>query len=99
MNGPLEVSLANFDANKAHVDVVYRPRSGMPGVNERYKEKIVKSLCECCIATHMYPRTQISVQLQELDDHGGVSYSKNLRSSFPSKLASFLAPCLCCQRS
>lgn len=73
VNGPLEVSPANLDMNKAYVEVIYRPRSGLPGVNERYKEKIVKSLCETCIITQLYPRTQITVQTQEMDDHGGVS--------------------------
>lgn len=73
VNGPLEVSPANLDMNKAYVDVIYRPKSGLPGVNERYKEKIVKSLCETTIVTQLYPRTQITVQTQEMDDHGGVS--------------------------
>lgn len=73
VNGPIEVTLANLDMNKSYVDVIYRPKSGMPGVNERYKEKIVKSLCETCIITQLYPRTQITVQAQEMDDHGGVS--------------------------
>lgn len=73
VNGPLEVSPANLDMNKAYVEVIYRPKSGLPGVNERYKEKIVKSLCETSIVTQLYPRTQITVQTQEMDDHGGVS--------------------------
>lgn len=78
VNGPLEVSPASLDMNKAYVDVIYRPKSGMPGVNERYKEKIVKSLCETCIITQLYPRTQITVQTQEMDDHGGVSFIINI---------------------
>lgn len=73
VNGPLEVSPAHLDMNKAYVEVIYRPKSGLPGVNERYKEKIVRSLCETCITTQLYPRTQITVQTQEMDDHGGVS--------------------------
>ncbi|CRL06150.1 CLUMA_CG019021, isoform A [Clunio marinus] len=72
VNGPLEVSPANIDMNKAYVEVIYRPKCGLPGVNERYKEKIVKSLCETCIITQLYPRTQITVQAQEMDDHGGL---------------------------
>jgi exosome complex component RRP46 len=73
VNGPMEVPIGNLDINKAYVDVIYRPKSGLPSVNERYKEKIVKSLCETVIATHLFPRTQITAQVQELDDHGGVS--------------------------
>lgn len=73
VNGPVEVNSANLDINKAYVEVIYRPKSGLPGVNERYKEKLVKSLCETSIITQLYPRTQITVQTQEMDDHGGVS--------------------------
>ena len=69
------MSPANLDTNKAYVEVVYRPRSGIPGVNERYKEKIVKSLVETCVISQLYPRTQITVQTQEMDDHGGVSWT------------------------
>jgi exosome complex component RRP46 len=76
VNGPQEVSSANLDMNKAYVDVIYRPKSGLPGVNERYKEKLVKSLCETTIITQLYPRTQVTVQTQEMDDHGGVSCLK-----------------------
>lgn len=72
VNGPIEVSATNLDTNKAYIDVIYRPKSGLPGVNERYKEKIVRSLCETAILATVYPRTQISVQVQEMDDHGGV---------------------------
>lgn len=72
VNGPLEVPSMHLDMNKAYVDVIYRPRSGIPGVNERYKEKMLKSLCETAIITQLYPRTQIIVQTQEMDDHGGV---------------------------
>lgn len=69
----MEVLLGNLDINKAYMDVIYRPKAGLPSVGERYKEKIVKSLCETVVATHLYPRTQITAQVQELDDHGGVS--------------------------
>ena len=75
VNGPLEVSPAYLDMNKAYIEVLYRPASGLPGVSERFKEKFVKSLCETCLITQLYPRTQISVQAQEMDDHGGVSWT------------------------
>lgn len=70
--------------NRAFVEVIYRPKSGLPGVNERYKEKIVKSLCESCIITQLYPRTQITVQTQEMDDHGGVSSDLNNIATDPN---------------
>lgn len=74
VNGPLEVfSAANIDMNKSYVDVNYRPKRGLPGVAERYKEKNVRSICENAIITSLYPKTQINFQIQEMDDNGGVS--------------------------
>lgn len=74
INGPMEiVSLANMDMNKAYIDVNYRPKRGLPGVGERYKEKILKNICDAAIMTKIYPKTQINIQIQEMDDNGGVS--------------------------
>ncbi|KAG5671846.1 hypothetical protein PVAND_002020 [Polypedilum vanderplanki] len=73
VNGPIEVnSAANIDMNKAYVDVLYRPKCGIPGVNERYKEKTIKGLCESIILTTLYPKTQINFQIQEMDDSSGI---------------------------
>jgi exosome complex component RRP46 len=62
--------------NKSYVDVNYRPKRGLPGVAERYKEKNVRNLCESAIITSLYPKTQINFQIQEMDDNGGVSFNK-----------------------
>lgn len=73
VNGPLEVfSAANIDMNKSYVDVNYRPKRGIPGVAERYKEKIIRNICDNTIITSLYPKTQINFQIQEMDDNGGV---------------------------
>jgi exosome complex component RRP46 len=73
VNGPVEVTNgANMDMNRAYVDVLYRPKSGIPGVNERYKEKTIKGLCESIVLTSLYPKSQISFQIQEMDDSSGV---------------------------
>ena len=73
VNGPAEIaSMANMDMNKAYLEVSYRPRCGIPGVNERYKEKIIKNICETVILTALYPKSQINIQIQEMDDGSGV---------------------------
>jgi exosome complex component RRP46 len=68
--------MANLDINKAYVEVLYRPKCGIPGVNERYKEKMIRQLCESCLLTTLYPKTQINFQIQEMDDNSGVSVIK-----------------------
>jgi len=57
------------------MEVSYRPRCGIPGVNERYKEKIIKNICETVILTALYPKSQINIQIQEMDDGSGVIIS------------------------
>lgn len=66
------ISAANIDINRSYIDVNYRPKRGIPGVAERYKEKIIRGLCENAIITSLYPKTQINFQIQEMDDNGGV---------------------------
>lgn len=75
VNGPMELnSNANLDMNKAYVEIFYRPKCGLPGTSERYKEKTMKNLCESIILTTLYPKTQINFQIQEMDDSSGVSF-------------------------
>lgn len=72
VNGPNEVPSANLNVNKAHVDTIFRSKSGQPCVNDKFKEQHIRSVCETIIATHLYPRTQITIQIQELITHGNV---------------------------
>lgn len=72
VNGPIEVSMSNLDTNQAFIEVSYHPKCGLSGVNDRYREKIIRKLCEKSILTTIYPRTAISIQVQEMDDNGGI---------------------------
>lgn len=71
--GPVECRLQNLQIDKAHVDVYYRSKSGMPSVSDRLKEQIINCTCETALLTVLHPRTAVSIQLQEMDDHAGVS--------------------------
>lgn len=69
----MEVPSGHMNVNKAYVDTIFRSKSGQPCVNEKFKEQYMKSVCETIIATHLYPRTQIIIQIQELITQGNVS--------------------------
>lgn len=43
----------------------------------RFKENVIRQTCETAILGTMYPRTGISLTIQELEDFGGVSYNRN----------------------
>lgn len=72
VHGPIEVKLSNLQYDKASVEVYYRPKSGAPNVSDRFKESVIRSTCEGALISVLYPRTAISIQLQELEDNGGV---------------------------
>lgn len=73
MLGPVEVKLQNLKIDKAHVDCIYRPKAGLPTIRDKIRETMIKDTCEAALLSALHPRTLISIQLQELDDRGGVS--------------------------
>ncbi|XP_063705424.1 exosome complex component RRP46 [Culicoides brevitarsis] len=72
VNGPVEVSLQNMNIEKAFVEVYYRPKSGLPSVDDRFMEKFVKQSIEVALYSELHPRTSYRIQLQELENRGGV---------------------------
>lgn len=70
--GPIEVKLQNLRIDKAHVEVYYRPKSGLPSVGDRLREQIIRNTCETALLAVLYPRTAITIQLQEMEDNEGV---------------------------
>ncbi|XP_055523482.1 exosome complex component RRP46 [Wyeomyia smithii] len=72
VHGPVEVRLQHLSAEKAHVEIHFRPRSGLGSVSDRLLENLIRSTYESTILTALHPRTAISIQLQEMQDHGGL---------------------------
>lgn len=70
--GPIEVKLHNLQIDKAHVDVYYRSKSGLPSIADKLREKIVRDTCEAALLTILYPRSSIFLQIHEMENSGGV---------------------------
>ncbi|XP_058985601.1 exosome complex component RRP46-like [Musca domestica] len=70
--GPVEVKLQNLNIDKAYVECIYRPKAGLPTIRDRMRETVIKDTCEAALLSAMHPRTMVSVQVQELDDRGGL---------------------------
>lgn len=68
--GPAEVKIAKEQISRATVEVTYRPKSGMPGCNEKLKENIICNTCESVILTCLHPRSSVSLTIQELHHAG-----------------------------
>ncbi|CAH0551281.1 unnamed protein product [Brassicogethes aeneus] len=68
--GPVEVKMQKVLIEKAAVECHYRPKSGLPGVEDRFYESIIRNICETALAASMFPRSAISVVIQEMQNSG-----------------------------
>lgn len=73
VHGPVEVKLQNLSAEKAFIEVYYRPKNGLPSVKDRFMEKIIQESSDTVLLSGLHPRTSYKIQVQELEDDGGVS--------------------------
>ncbi|XP_064635439.1 exosome complex component RRP46-like isoform X2 [Lineus longissimus] len=70
--GPAEVRVSKELIDKATVEVVYKPKVGMPGCSEKSQEKLIRNTCEAAILAALHPRSSISVVLQEVQNSGSL---------------------------
>lgn len=82
VNGPIEVKLHNLQIDKAHVEVYYRSKSGLPSIADKLREKIIRDTCESALLTVLYPRSSIFLQIHEMENVGGVSKCQICNSNF-----------------
>ncbi|XP_026743276.1 exosome complex component RRP46 [Trichoplusia ni] len=71
VNGPLDVKMQSQSIEKATLEVLFSSKGGKPTVGDRYKEHVIRQTCETAILGSLYPRTGITVTIQELEDQGG----------------------------
>ncbi|XP_055586411.1 exosome complex component RRP46 [Uranotaenia lowii] len=72
VRGPVEVRLQHMNVEKAHLEILYKPRSGLGSVNDRLLESLIRNTYESALLTNLHPRTSIQIQLQEMQDLGGL---------------------------
>ncbi|XP_047033756.1 exosome complex component RRP46 [Helicoverpa zea] len=71
VNGPLDIKMTSQSIEKATLEVLFSSKSGKPSVEDRYKEHVIRQTCETAILGSLYPRSGITVTIQELEDYGG----------------------------
>uniref|UniRef100_A0A1B6CIX3 Uncharacterized protein n=2 Tax=Clastoptera arizonana TaxID=38151 RepID=A0A1B6CIX3_9HEMI len=69
--GPVEVKLQKVQIDRATIEAVYRPISGISGVGDRLKENLIKNTCETALMAALFPRTSINIIIQNMQDSGG----------------------------
>ncbi|KAF3424063.1 hypothetical protein E2986_05214 [Frieseomelitta varia] len=70
--GPVEAKLQKMIYDKASVEVSYSPIKGPTKVDDRMTEMYIKETCEAAIIVTFHPATAICINVQELEDSGGM---------------------------
>ncbi|XP_053865617.1 exosome complex component RRP46 [Malaclemys terrapin pileata] len=70
--GPAEVKVSKELYDKATVEVLLKPKVGLPGVFEKNREQLIRKTCEAVILGALHPRTSISIVLQVISDAGAL---------------------------
>ncbi|XP_039365723.1 exosome complex component RRP46 [Mauremys reevesii] len=70
--GPAEVKVSKELYDKATVEVMLKPKVGLPGVFEKNREQLIRKTCEAVILGALHPRTSISIVLQVISDAGAL---------------------------
>ncbi|KAI3432889.1 hypothetical protein D9Q98_010471 [Chlorella vulgaris] len=71
--GPTQApTSAKEDAERATLEVVFKPRAGLVGSTEKQYEALIRRSCEAVILAALHPRTLIQVVVQVVSDDGGV---------------------------
>ncbi|RUS90090.1 hypothetical protein EGW08_002132 [Elysia chlorotica] len=68
--GPAEVRINKEQIDQATVEVVYRPKVGLPRPEHRKQERVIRNTFEAAIAASLHPRSAISIIIQETEDMG-----------------------------
>ncbi|XP_064296155.1 exosome complex component RRP46 isoform X2 [Phalacrocorax carbo] len=64
--GPAEVKGSKELPDRAALEVLLRPKVGLPGVVERSREQLLRQTCEAVVLGALHPRTAITLVLQLL---------------------------------
>ncbi|XP_027734942.1 exosome complex component RRP46 [Empidonax traillii] len=70
--GPAEAKLSKELPDRAALEVLLRPKVGLPGVLERSREQQLRQTCEAVVLGVLHPRTAVTLVLQVLSDAGSL---------------------------
>ncbi len=68
--GPGEVKIAKELSSRAHISVIYKPRTGPPTNRDKVSEYALRSVVDGAVLAALHPRTAINLVLQELETDG-----------------------------
>lgn len=70
--GPADIKQSKEQMDQATVEVIFKPKVGLPGVREKAMEQMISNTCQAIIITTMHPRSSITVVIQVIQDAGSL---------------------------
>ncbi|NWU99736.1 EXOS5 protein, partial [Upupa epops] len=70
--GPAEARGSRELPDRAALEVLLRPKVGLPGVVDRSREQLLRQTCDAVLLGGLHPRTAITLVLQVLSDAGSL---------------------------
>ncbi|XP_044747287.1 exosome complex component RRP46 [Coccinella septempunctata] len=68
--GPVECKGSKLLTDKAFIEMNFRPKSGLPCVQDKFFEATLKTTCEAALAAALHPRSSIVITIQEMHNNG-----------------------------
>ncbi|KAL6432470.1 hypothetical protein ACFW04_006809 [Cataglyphis niger] len=72
VNGPMEARSQKMAYDKLSIEVAYTPLKGPAKIDDRLIETYLRETCESAILVSMHPNTMVCINLQEMQDFGGL---------------------------
>lgn len=70
--GPVEIKISRELHDKSTIEVMVRPKVGLPAIQEKNQEQLIRETCESVILGTLHPRTSITIVLQIINDAGSL---------------------------
>ena len=70
--GPAEVKISKESIQGATLEVVYKPKVGLPSCADRLPEQLIRNTCKNILLSALHPRTSITFILQEMQNSGSM---------------------------
>lgn len=94
--GPAEVRSSKELIDKATLEVVFRPKVGIPGCAEKLMERVIRNSCEPVVLTTRHPRSSLTIVVQLVQDCGSLLSCSINAACMAMVDAGFPMKCLFC---
>ncbi|XP_032672249.1 exosome complex component RRP46 [Odontomachus brunneus] len=72
VNGPIETKTQKMLYDRVSIEVTYTPHKGPAKVDDRLIEAYIRETCESAIMITLHPGAALCINLQEMQEHGGL---------------------------